>query len=136
MAARETGVDCVGSRSVLVLHGSYLSSGSVLEEQRFSLPACPQCVTDRNYVAQHNLGNYFLDVPGRLPDAIAQLEAALGRDPDSPIPHNDLGNALARIPGRLPQAISEYEAALRIKPDYAEAHNNLGSAPGEDRPAG
>ena len=67
-------------------------------------------------------------MPGRLPDAIAEYQAAVRLAPDWEIPRNNLGYALARTPGGLPHAIAEYQAALRIKPDYAEAHYNLGLA--------
>ena len=78
--------------------------------------------------AHSNLGAVLERIPGRLPDAIAEYEAALRINPDAPEAHNNLGSALADIPGRLPEAISEYETALRIKPGYVEAHFNLGVA--------
>jgi tetratricopeptide (TPR) repeat protein len=91
-------------------------------------------VTDRNYLAEHNLGTYLTDVPGRLPEAITHLEAALRLRPDSGTAHTDLGNALSQIPGRLPDAISEYRAALRILPDSPIPHfdfaNTLAKVPG------
>jgi protein O-mannosyl-transferase len=81
-----------------------------------------------SWLAHYNLGNTLFEMPGRLPDAIAEYRAALQIKPDYAEAHNNLGNALAQMPGRLPDAIAEYRAALRIKPDYAEAHNNLGNA--------
>jgi tetratricopeptide (TPR) repeat protein len=67
-------------------------------------------------------------MPGRLPDAIAQYEAALRIYPDYAQAHANLGLALANSGGPLPEAIAEYEAALRIDPGLAEAHYNLGNA--------
>ena len=55
--------------------------------------------------------------PGRLPEAIAEFEAALRSEPDFAEAHVNLGRALAQPPGRLPEAIAEYEAVLRIRPD-------------------
>jgi len=81
-----------------------------------------------SWIAHNNLGAALLQMPGRLPEAISHIEAALRIKPNYWEAHNDLGNALIQVPGRLPQAIQEYEEALRIRPDYAEAHNNLGSA--------
>jgi tetratricopeptide (TPR) repeat protein len=81
-----------------------------------------------SWIAHNNLGATLLQAPGRLPEAISHIEAALRINPNYWEAHNDLGNALTQIPGRLPQAIKEYEEALRIRPDYAEAHNNLGTA--------
>ena len=84
-------------------------------------------VTGANDVAEHNLGNYLMDVPGRLPEAIAHLEASLRRYPPSAKAHTDLGAALSRVPGRLPEALVEYQTALRLAPDSPIAHNSLGS---------
>ncbi len=83
--------------------------------------------TGPNYVAQHNLGTYLLDVPGRLPEAVTHLKAALRINPDSVEAHTDLGSALSKIPGRLPEAVAEYNTALRIDPDSAITHNDLGN---------
>ena len=84
-------------------------------------------VTDGNYLAHHNLGVALSEMPGRLPDAIAQYRAALAIRPDSARVHTDLGNALSKLPGRAPEAVAEYQAALRISPDSAIPHNNLGN---------
>jgi protein O-mannosyl-transferase len=81
-----------------------------------------------SYMAHQNLGNLLLDRPGRLPDAIAEFEAALRIEPRTPEAHNSLGSALMRMPGRLADATAEFETALRIKPGYPEGHNSLGSA--------
>ena len=58
-------------------------------------------------------------MPGRLPDAIAQYEAALRINPDLAEAHSNLGNILFQPPGRLPDAIAHFEAALRIDPNLA-----------------
>ena len=78
--------------------------------------------------AHHNLGNTWLHVPGRLPDAIAQYEKALRIEPGNAVAHTNLGNALSQLPGRLTDAIAGYEAALRSEPGNAAAHNDLGNA--------
>jgi protein O-mannosyl-transferase len=78
--------------------------------------------------AHYNLGNALSQLPGRLPDAIAQYEIALRIRPDYEEAHNGLGSALAQMPGRLPDAIAQYQAALSVKADYAEAYYNLGNA--------
>jgi protein O-mannosyl-transferase len=82
-------------------------------------------VTEGNYLAQHNLGNYLTDVPGRLPDAIAHLQAALQIEPNSLKAHTDLATALSKTPDRLSSAVDEYRAALRIDPRAPIPHNNL-----------
>ncbi len=84
-------------------------------------------VTDANYVAQHNLGVALAERPGKLPEAIQHLEAAVRLEPDSARARTDLGNALANTPGRLEEAVAEYRAALRTAPDAAITHNDLGN---------
>jgi tetratricopeptide (TPR) repeat protein len=59
------------------------------------------------------------EIPGRLPDAVAEFQAALRINPDYAEAHVNLGNSLSQIPGQQPEAIAEYQAALRIRPDYA-----------------
>jgi tetratricopeptide (TPR) repeat protein len=81
-----------------------------------------------NARAHDNLGTVLLGLPDRLPDAMAQFEAAVRISPNAVEAHNDLGYALAQIPGRLPEAIAEFQAALQINPDFAKAHFNLGNA--------
>jgi protein O-mannosyl-transferase len=81
-----------------------------------------------SWMAHYNLGTALADMPGRLPEAIAEFEAALRVKPDYAQAHNNLGEALSQTPGRLPDAITEFEAALRIEPDYVKAHYNLGNA--------
>ncbi len=76
----------------------------------------------------NNLANALLRIPGRVPDAIAEFQAALTIEPDQADIHYNLANALAEMPGRLPEAIAEYRAALRIDPSYSKAHINLGNA--------
>jgi tetratricopeptide (TPR) repeat protein len=75
----------------------------------------------------NNLGETLSRIPGRLADAVAELETAVRILPDYADAHYNLGNALARVPGRLPEAIAEYRQALRIEPDFAQAHINLGN---------
>jgi len=84
-------------------------------------------VTEANYLAHHNLGVALADDPGRLPEAIAQYQAALAIKPDYARARTDLGNALSKI-GRLQEAVAQYQAALRLEPDAAIPHNNLGNA--------
>jgi tetratricopeptide (TPR) repeat protein len=88
-----------------------------------AVEVCPQSAK-----AHLNLGRVFLEIPGRLPDAIAEYEAALRIEPDYALAHYSLATALVKIPGRLDSAIAHYRAALRSEPDYSQAHNNLGSA--------
>jgi len=85
-------------------------------------------VTSANYVAHENLGIALAEVPGRLPEAIAEYEAALRLRPTYAAARNNLGCALAQMPGRLPDAVSEFVAAVGVNPDFPEAHFNLANA--------
>ncbi len=98
-------------------------------EYRSPLILWSETVAERpdNARARYNLGNVLHDIPGRLPDAVAQFEAAARDHPDSPLAHYNLANDLYDA-GRVPEALAQYEEALRIDPNDAEAHNNLGSA--------
>ena len=84
-------------------------------------------VTENNSVANHNLGSYLMNSPGRLQEAFPYLEAAVRIDPDSVPAHTDLGSALAKS-GRLPEAIAQFQEAILLAPDAPIPHNNLGSA--------
>ena len=81
-----------------------------------------------SWTTHYNLGTMLAEMPGRLPEGIAEFEATLRIRPDDVKAHNNLGEALLRMPGRLPEAIAEFEAALRIEPDYVKARYNLGNA--------
>jgi protein O-mannosyl-transferase len=78
--------------------------------------------------AHLNLGEAWSQIPGRLPDSIAEYRAALKIEPGYAQARYNLGTALLKMPGRAPEAVTELEAALLSRPDYAEAHNNLGKA--------
>ena len=84
-------------------------------------------VTSGNYVAYMDLGTALMGMPGRLPDAMSDFEAALRIKPDYAVAHVNLGNCLFTT-GHLEEAISNYRGALQIDPDYAIAHNDLGYA--------
>jgi protein O-mannosyl-transferase len=88
-------------------------------------------VTTTNSIAEHNLGSYLMEEPGRLPDAILHLRAALQINPESASAHSDLGSALAKS-GRTAEAIAEFQEALRLKPGSALIAENLRKAQLED----
>jgi tetratricopeptide (TPR) repeat protein len=83
--------------------------------------------TERNDIAQHNLGTYLMSIPGRSQEAIEHFEASLKIRPGSAKVHTDLGTALSNLPGRLPDAVEQYKEALQIAPGFAITHNNLGN---------
>jgi len=85
-------------------------------------------VTNGNYLAHYNLAAALSAMPGRMPEAVREYEAALRIRPDYAEARNNLGVALSEVPGRLSDVITDYRDALRIAPDSAVAHNNLGNA--------
>lgn len=87
-------------------------------------------VTNGNYIAESNLGGYFVELNERLPEAVTHLEAALRIRPDFPEAYVSLGLALSEM-GQLTNGIAQLEAAVKLKPDSAVAHNNLGNALGK-----
>jgi tetratricopeptide (TPR) repeat protein len=84
-------------------------------------------VTQDNYVADYNLGNYLMNNQ-RSQDAIAFFEAALRIHPDYPEAENNLGMILGRMPGRMADAIPHFAAAARLRPSLVEAQFNLAVA--------
>ncbi len=98
----------------------YRDSESLYRETLARNPGC--------WLAHNNLGADLLDVPGRFPEAIGHIEAAMRLQPNRAEVYNNLGSALLQVPGRLPDVIADFEKALRIRPAYPEAYNNLGIA--------
>ena len=74
--------------------------------------------------ARNGLG---LNRGGRLPEAIAELEAATALDPDNARIKSDLG-FLYLYAGRTDDAVRHQRAALALDPRLAQAHYGLGLA--------
>ncbi len=83
-------------------------------------------VLPENAVAHMNLGQALAKAPGRLPDAMSELQTALRISPNNAKTHYNLGRVLAQMPGRDPDAIAEFQAALRTQPNDSSVHYNLG----------
>ncbi len=64
---------------------------------------------------------------GRIPEAVAQIEASLRTNPDLAMAHYNLG-VIAMAENRTGDAIARFQRAIASSPEYAEAHNNLGIA--------
>ena len=82
-------------------------------------------VTENNYMAQFNLGEYLMGIRGRGPEALTHFEAALRIQPESADARSQIGGYLLQT-GHDAEAVAQFEAALRTQPDNAEAHFNLG----------
>jgi len=78
------------------------------------------------WTAHNNLGN-ALASQGRLPEAMAEYQAALRLKPSNVSAHLNLGAVFARL-HRLDDAVSQYHATLNLAPDNAKAWFNLGNA--------
>jgi Flp pilus assembly protein TadD len=72
------------------------------------------------------VGNRFWH-EGRLPEAMAQLEAAVERSPVDPVILNEAGEVLVAL-GRFDEGIEHYRRSLRVRPDSPQTHNLLGVA--------
>jgi hypothetical protein len=79
------------------------------------------------YVAELNLGGYLIDLPGRGPEAVTHLHAALRMNPNLPAAHSAIGVYFLKA-GRDSEAIPQFEAALQASPDLTDAHFGLGLA--------
>ncbi len=83
-------------------------------------------VTTGNYVALNGLGD-SLRSEGRLPEALAEYQAALRLRPWYEPTHVHLAQALV-ADGRPEEAVREAEQALGLNPGDSEAYVNLGAA--------
>ena len=122
------GVTVVAAPLLVLLHGKTGEQGG---HGTVTISAATAETTRRNpgsSFLHNNLGVELMREPDRLPEALAEFQAAVRLEPDNPDFHNDLGFALAQIPGRQQEAIAEYQTALRIDPHFRLAHLNLGLA--------
>jgi Flp pilus assembly protein TadD len=71
-----------------------------------------------------------MDAPGRLAEAIAQLEESLRLEPDSAQTHFNLAVALLRSGERTDEAVTHLRASLRLQPANEQARALLGKLGG------
>ncbi len=86
-------------------------------------------VTDRNFIAQDNLGGALL-LLDRPDEAYSHFQAAAQINPSDPMSHSNLG-AYLQEHGKLPEAVEQYDRTIRLTSDaglLAATYANLGAA--------
>jgi Tfp pilus assembly protein PilF len=86
-------------------------------------------VTDRNFIAQDNLGGALL-LLGKAEEAYAHFQAAAEINPRDPMSHANLG-AYLQEHGRVTDAVEQYNRAISLTSDaglLAATYANLGNA--------
>jgi tetratricopeptide (TPR) repeat protein len=86
-------------------------------------------VTDRNFIAQDNLGGALL-LLGKPEEAYTHFQAAAEINPRDPMSHANLG-AYLQEHGRLADAVEQYNRAISLTSDtglLAATYANLGNA--------
>ena len=78
--------------------------------------------------AHNNLGSALAQLPGRLPDAIAEYPRGPRNRPAVRQRAQQPGQPAGEDPRPPADAIAEYQAALAANPAYTDAHYNLGVA--------
>ncbi|HEY6837876.1 MAG TPA: tetratricopeptide repeat protein [Geobacteraceae bacterium] len=80
-------------------------------------------VTERNWLAEHNLATAYID-ERRYDEAVFHLNEALRYRPAYASAYNNLGNVYVNM-GRRELAIENYRKALDVNPDFVPARRNL-----------
>ena len=86
-------------------------------------------VTDKNFIAQDNLGGALV-LLDRAEEAYPHFQLAVEINPRDPMSHTNLGVYLQEH-GRLQEAVEQYETTIRLTSDaglLANTYANLGSA--------
>jgi protein O-mannosyl-transferase len=86
-------------------------------------------VTDRNFIAQNNLGGALL-LLDRPDEAYSHFQAAAGINPNDPMSRSNLG-AYLQEHGKLSEAMEQYDRTIHLTSDpglLAATYANLGTA--------
>ena len=86
-------------------------------------------VTDRNFIAQNNLGGALL-LLGKPDEAYSHFQAAAEINPNDPMSHSNLG-AYLQEHGKLSEAMEQYDRTISLTSDaglLAATYANLGTA--------
>ncbi len=87
-------------------------------------------VTENNYIAYPNLGDYELE-QGHFDEAINLYRETIKIMPNYQLVYAPLGVALCKT-GRLAEGIQELQLAVKLEPDSAQVHADLADALAED----
>jgi tetratricopeptide (TPR) repeat protein len=101
------------------IQSSYWQNGITVFQHALS-------VTEKNYVADNNLGELFAQ-QGRLDEAAEHFASALEINPRFAQARHNMGMMLVQR-GKLDEAIDEFSKAVEIDPKFADAYNKLGAA--------
>jgi tetratricopeptide (TPR) repeat protein len=108
---------------------SYFQAGrneEALDQAELALKLRPDLAEEYNDAA-----DALSRMPGRLPEAISEYEAALKVEPNYPLARVNLGIALERD-NRADDAIAQFKQALQEDPQDFRAHYNLADALASD----
>lgn len=115
------GIPAVSAIAVLVvcshIQAGYWRNSKTLFEHTLA-------VTERNYLAHHNLGWTF-QKEGMINEAVKHFRAAVEINAGLPEHHWSLGEALAKQ-GWINEAITQFRKAVELEKGQATAHKRLG----------
>lgn len=111
---------CVISMAIAWTQVAYWQNSETLYQRAID-------VTQSNWLAEYNLGQYLMHIEGRNGDALPHLEEAVRIKPDYPEARNNLGASLINA-GHYADAIPQFEAALKSKPEFPDALFNYALA--------
>jgi tetratricopeptide (TPR) repeat protein len=97
-----------------------------LQRYREAEPILRRALDGLDDANAHYLYGVVMDRLGRLPEAVAEFQRALERNPTHRDAMNGLGIALVRE-GKLAPAVDVFKRLIATDPDNADAHSNLGA---------
>jgi len=116
----------VSSTSVLIVLTFTTRIQSSYWQNSMTLFQHALAVTEKNYVAENNLGE-LLAQQGRSNEAAAHFSSALDMNPRFAHARHNMGMMLVQR-GKLDEAIDEFSKAVEIDPRLVDAYNKLGAA--------
>jgi Flp pilus assembly protein TadD len=139
--SRQIGLSaCIVPAACVLLALSFVTSRQLGHwSSNYDLWTHALAVTDRNFIAQNNLGGALL-LLGKPDEAYSHFQAAAEINPNDPMSHSNLG-AYLQEHGKLTEAMEQYDRTISLTSDaglLAATYSNLGTAYrklGEDQKA-